>query len=166
MDEKFIFMKLGTRLGSQGIAYNGTETIRQYVVDQEERGFTWFSTNSLTNGMAKAKVYEFNDQIAKGGVVTLLFCVGKSGGGGNDFEFRANVLEVRSFNEATRLQSGECPEAWQKSVAKIWIKINNIERETRLFVRQFTVISSGKDLSSAINSGQFQFGYITKKFPD
>lgn len=162
-EDLFIFMKLGYSYDNQGKEYNGHETIKEYIKDESQRGYTWFSTQALYYGMSQKKVDEYNKAIRLGKKVTLLFCIGEKAGGKNDIAYRADVAEILSFKQPSSLSSNDYPSMWHGETARIWIKLQNIQEENILSASLFKVTSTGADLKPIINNSQYHFGYISLK---
>ena len=72
---EYLFMKLGISATNEGDELDGEETVRVYMNDEKIRGFTWFSTQSLFYGMSQDRVKYYNNQIAAGKKVKILFAV-------------------------------------------------------------------------------------------
>lgn len=162
-DELFIFMKLGTVQDNQGYEYQGHETMQAYISDAVVRGYTWFSTQALYYGMSQKRVDDYNKTIGQGRKVTILFCIGEKAGGKNDIAYKAEVMEIKSFNQPSALSSNDYPKIWHGERARIWIKIKNIREENQLTVKLFEVTSTGADLQQVINNSQYHFGYVSLK---
>ncbi|MDR0325893.1 MAG: phospholipase D family protein [Oscillospiraceae bacterium] len=161
---EYIIMRLSISPDNQGRMYDGEETIQAYMADQKIRDYTWYSTNALHAGMAIEKVKEFNDAINNGKNVSILFAIGKSSGGINEIAYKANVLEVRSSRQPEPLPTNDYPVIWHGKKATIWLKINNIQRETVLKANMFKFSKNGEDLQKVIiGKNRFSFGYISYK---
>jgi hypothetical protein len=162
-EELYIFMKLSHSYDNNGNEYDGNETIQVYISDEAVRGYTWFSTQSLYYGMSQKRVDEYNKAIRLGKKVTLLFGIGEKAGGSNDIAYKADVLEILSYQLPSKLPSNDYPSIWHEIGARIWIKIRNIKPETTLTASLFEVTSTGADLQQVMNNSQYHFGYINLK---
>lgn len=162
-NESFIFMKLGYATDVNGNDYDGHGTIATYISDEKTRGYTWFSTQSLYYGMSQKRVEAYNNSIASGNKVTILFCIGENAGGKNDIAYTADVMEIVSYKIPTVFPTDDYPEEWVGEAARIWIKIRNINPENQLSVSMFEVTSTEADLKQVISVGQFHFGYVNLK---
>jgi len=162
-EELFIFMKLGFSQDNVGNKYNGHETMQVYIADAKSRGYTWFSTQSLFYGMSSNRVIGFNKAIRLGKKVTLLFGIGEKAGGSNDIAYRADVMEILPCKSPSTLPTNDYPSIWHGEMARIWIKIKNVEAENNLSASLFKVTSTGADLKQIISNSQFHFGYISYK---
>jgi hypothetical protein len=163
-EELFIFIKLAFSFDLVNNKYDGNQTIALYEADALTRGYTWFTTQSLYQGMSKKQTQRFNDAIAQGKKVTLLFGIGEHAGGTNEISYQAEVMEVVSYNIPTIIPSEQNnqPSIWRTIPAMIWIKIRNIKLETSLLANQFEIISTGANLKEVISKSQFHFGYVKK----
>lgn len=162
--EKFIyktalFMKLGI---SKSKSYDGEQTMGIYKNFCKSHSSVWFSTDSLHGGMSLKKVLEFNNVIKQGNNVEIYFAIGNVGGGNNDIEYKANVLNIVSkkckIPTPDRLLT---PNEYIDEKKYIWIEVNNIQK-TSLRKNNFIVISSGNILTKSIKKSQYHFGYIQK----
>lgn len=158
----YIFMKLSDTSDVEDNPMTGTETIKAYERNCEENGYdyTWFSTQSLHFGMAKAKVKYYNEQVEAGNNVKMLFAVGEDV---NDITYSADVLEIKSDRESLPCPGvrGTEPEEFASGDnAKIWIKIANIKPETELKAAMLNVRSTDANLKQVITNSQFHFGYV------
>lgn len=154
-----MFMKLG--LDATG-EFDGFGSIEKYIKCIEEHGATWFSTNALTTGISKKKQEEFLTAIHAGKRVEIYFVIGKSGGGSNKIEFRADVIDLKSNREGlTTPDDRITPEQWCTLVNTIWIKIKNLQVCKDKKVEAFKFASNGNQLIGALQSNCC-FGYITE----
>lgn len=158
----YIFIKLGTAYDLEGNPLDGKETLEAYMRTSEENGlgYTWFSTQSLHFGMAKKKVSYYNQLIAKGETVRMLFAIG---GELNDIYCSAVVQEIVSDKDLSGCpgEAGSVPEEFgDEEKAKIWIKITDIQEETSLKAAMFKVRSTDANLKQIISNSQFHFGYV------
>lgn len=155
-----IFMRLGH---SSSNKYNGKETIKIYRSFCNQNHTVWFSTDSLAKGMAKAKVSEFIKAINNGLAVEIYFAIGKTSGGNNEIEYKAQVVGIESdplgINSPEKEQT---PIEWRENRNKIWLKLQHIRPCNNFTVDDFIVLSSGNLLSNAIENSQYQFGYIKR----
>jgi hypothetical protein len=158
----YIFIKLRTAYDVDGNALDGRETIEAYRRTCEENGlgYTWFSTQSLHFGMAKKKVSYYNQLISRGETVRMLFAVS---GELNDIYCSAVVQEIVSDKELSTCpgEAGSVPEEFgDEERAKIWIKITDIQEETKLKASMLKVRSTDANLKQVISNSQFHFGYV------
>lgn len=158
----YIFIKLSIGTSINGQKMNGHEVIKAYQknITANRRGYTWFSTDCLSSGMAKEKANDYNRRIAEGEKILILFAVADEQ---NDICYKAEVLEIK-----TSKQRIYCPddvscvpvEFGAEEHAKIWIKIANINEEHKLKADMFRIISTGVNLKDVISNSQFHFGYV------
>lgn len=158
----YIFIKLGTAYDLEGNPLDSKETLEAYMrtCEENELGYTWFSTQSLHFGMAKKKVSYYNQLIAKGETVRMLFAIG---GELNDIYCSAVVQEIVSDKDLSGCpgEAGSVPEEFgDEEKAKIWIKITDIQEETTLKAAMFKVRSTDANLKQVISNSQFHFGYV------
>ena len=158
----YIFIKLGTAYDLEGTPMDGEETVEAYMRAEEENelGYTWFSTQSLHFGMAKKKVSYYNQLIKSGETVTMLFAVG---GEKNDICYSATVMEIVSNKDQITCPGDtvSIPEEFgENEEAKIWIKICDIRPEEKLQAAMFQVRSTDRNLKQVISNSQFHFGYV------
>ena len=156
----FIFMKLSNDKTSK---FNGLETMNVYEKFCNKYKAVWFSTDSLANGMSEKRRAEFVNTIKNDNVVKIYFAVGKGGGGSNEMEYQAEVIDIKT--DAEGIGSPEkalTPDVWKDDKNKIWIKIRNIAI-TKLKTDDFIVQISKNILSKSIRNSQYHFGYIKKK---
>lgn len=158
----YIFIKLGTAYDLEGNPLDGKETLEAYMRTCEENGlgYTWFSTQSLHFGIAKKKVSYYNQLIANGETVRMLFAIG---GELNDIYCSAIVQEIVSDRDLSDCpgEAGSVPEEFgDEERAKIWIKITDIQEETGLKAAMFKVRSTDANLKQVISNSQFHFGYV------
>lgn len=160
---EYLFMKLGASSTAEGDELDGEETIRIYMNDERNRGFTWFSTQSLFYGMSQDRVKHYNLQIAAGKKVKILFAVNNENYD-NDIAFSADVLEIASAKLPV-----ECPENGVPiefdggEKARIWVKMTNIQEETQINASMLQITSTGRDLKQTISNSQYHFGYVSFK---
>lgn len=156
----FIFIKLGTSRDVWGNALDGRETMAAYTRACEEHGSTWFSTQSLHFGMDAKKVARYNRRIANGGTVKMLFAIG---GDVNDICYSAVVQKIVSGKEPFTCpeEDGSAPEEFgEHEQARIWIRLTDIQEETRLKAAMLQVGSKKSNLKEVISNSQFHFGYV------
>jgi hypothetical protein len=158
----YIFMKLSTAYDVDGNPLDGKETMEAYMRNCAENGlgYTWFSTQSLHFGMAKKKVAYYNQMIAKGETVKILFA---TSGELNDIYCSAIVQEIVSDKDLSTCpgEAGSVPEEFgEEERAKIWIKITDIQEEQNLKAAMLKIRSTGANLKQVISKSQFHFGYV------
>ena len=159
---EFLFMKLGVSSTADGDELDGEDTIRIYINDQRNRGFTWFSTQSLFYGMSQDRVKHYNLQIAAGKKVKILFAVNNENFD-NDIAFSADVLEIYSAKLPVECPEEGLPVEFDGEKARIWIKIANIYEETEINASMLRITSTGRDLKQTISNSQYHFGYVSFK---
>lgn len=159
---EFLFMKLGVSSTADGDELDGEDTIRIYINDQRNRGFTWFSTQSLFYGMSQDRVKHYNLQIAAGKKVKILFAVNNENFD-NDIAFSADVLEIYSAKLPVECPEEGLPAEFDGEKARIWIKIANIHDETQINASMLRITSTGRDLKQTISNSQYHFGYVSFK---
>lgn len=158
----YIFMKLSTSYDVDGNPMDGHDTISSYQNNAEKNGFgyTWFSTDSLSTGMAKKKIVYYNQLAERGEKVTILFAVADEE---NDICYTATVLEIQSSREHI-LCPGDAacvPDEFGKNErAKIWVKMKDIKEEHDLKAEMFRVRTTDSNLKQIISTSQFHFGYV------
>lgn len=157
----YIFMKLGMSYDIEGNGLDGIETIEAYMrnCDENGKGYTWFSTESLHFGMAKKKVEYYNKLASNGEKVKILFGISN---GVNDIRYSATVLEIVSDKNRLKCpgEKGSVPEEFgDNETAKIWIKITDIKEEN-LKATMFRIRSTNANLKQVISNSQFHFGYV------
>lgn len=155
-----IFMKLTFDSSSK---YNGLQIMQKYEDFCKSNSSTWFSTDSLSRCMSKAKRAEFVNAINNKYIVEMYFVVGKSGGSNNDIKYKAEVLDIRT--NANKMSSPDktlTPNEWKNDKNKIWIKIKNIKKTTNLSSKDFIVASTKNVLANSIAHSEHHFGYIKK----
>ena len=156
---KSIFMKLGIDITG---SYDGYQTMEIYKKFLGKSSMTWFSTNALSTGMSKMMQNEFINAINNGKKVYIYFVVGKSGGGSNEIEYSAEVLDVKSKNGGQESPDKEItPQEWRDITSTIWIKICDLQRNDTLHVDDFEFCDKGNPLKSVLNTN-CHFGYIRK----
>lgn len=158
-----IFMKLGFVNDMQGNILGGQETINTYIKNCKQNGYTWYSTNGLSNGMNVFKVKKFND-LASTGQLKIYFAMNQDGID-NDIAYVADVEQIISNKVPINApcEEFEYPEEWTGEEKRIWIKIRNLKREDVLTANDFVVVSSGNVLKDVISRGRYIFGYICRK---
>lgn len=159
----FIFMKLGVATTSDGNTLDGEETMRTYIEDEKNRGYTWFSTQSLYYGMSKDRVKYYNNKINSGNNIRILFAVNNENYD-NDIAFSADVLEIYSDKMPISCPGNGYPlEFGNEEKAKIWIKLKNIEEEDSINASMLKITTTGRDLKQTITNSQYHFGYVSYK---
>lgn len=156
----YIFMKLGTAYTCEGNELNGIETIEAYMRSIKNHGYTWFSTMSLTTGMAKEKVKFYNDAVKRGEQVKILFALGM---GINDVRYSAIIHEV-----VTSRDEIICPgdvlivpeEFGPDEKGKIWFKITDLKEENNITADMLKFRKDNGSVKNAITKSQFHFGYV------
>lgn len=158
-----LFMKLGFSETNSGEILGGHGTIEAYMRNCTENGYTWYSTNSLKNGMNDDKVRKYN-AFAESGCLKIYFAMNQDDIA-NDIAYVADVEEIISFAQPTvaPCQDYEYPEEWTGAKNNIWIKIKNLKREEALSAEDFVVASTGNRLKEVIQKGQYIFGYIARR---
>ena len=159
---EFLFMKLGISSTVEGDELDGEQTVRVYMDDEKNRGFTWFSTQSLFYGMSQDRVKHYNNQIAAGKKVKILFAVNNENFN-NDIAFSADVLQVFSAKSPVECPEEGLPVEFDDEKARIWIKIANIHEESKINASMLRITSTGRDLKQTISNSQYHFGYVSFK---
>lgn len=159
---EYLFMKLGISETVEGDGIDGEETVRVYMDDEKNRGFTWFSTQSLFYGMSQDRVKHYNNQIMAGKKVKILFAVNNENYD-NDIAFCGDVLEVFSAKLPVECPEDGLPVEFDGEKARIWIKLTNIHEETEINASMMQITSTGRDLKQTITNSQYHFGYISFK---
>lgn len=159
---EYLFMKLGVATTVDGDELDGEETVRIYMDDEKNRGFTWFSTQSLFYGMKAERVKHYNTQIAAGKKVKILFAVNNENHD-NDIAFCADVLEVFSAKLPVKCPEEGLPVEFDGERARIWIKLTNIHEETEINASMMQITSTSRDLKQTITDSQYHFGYVSFK---
>lgn len=152
-----IFMKLGWDCTGN---FDAFQTIEEYINCISEYGETWFSTNALASGISKKKKEEIITAINSKKLVYIYFVIGKSGGGTNEIEYRAQIEEIESVKGGIKSPDvSKTPEPWKDEISTIWIKITNLQKNRVKKIEDFEFVSNGKALSEVLNSNCC-FGYI------
>lgn len=159
---EFLFMKLGLSTTTEGDELDGEETIRVYMNDERNRGYSWFSTQSLFYGMSQERVKYYNNKITKGKKIKILFAVNNENFD-NDIAFSADVLEIFSAKSPIDCPDDGLPAEFDGGNARIWIKLVNIEEETKISASMMKITSTGRDLKQTISNSQYHFGYVSFK---
>lgn len=154
-----IFMKLGwERTGN----FDGFKTLEEYRTCITEKGATWFSTNALCSGMAVGRREELKKAINNGKRVYIYFVIGNSGGGENNIEYRAEVIDLESVKGGMKTPDVNItPDLWTNEISTIWIKIKNLHKHNTKRAEDFQFVSNEKNLSEVLRSNCC-FGYITE----
>lgn len=157
----YLFMKLSTSEDIYGNLLSGQETVEAYIrnIEENQLGYTWFSTQSLYFGMSKEKVAYYNNLIKKGQTVKILFALVES----NEIEYSAIVKEIVSEREQIYCPGEEeaVPEEFgPEEYAKIWIKISDIQEEKKIKAHMLRFRSNGNSVKTAISKSRCHFGYV------
>lgn len=153
-----IFMRLSTNPHN---GYDGLQTVREYQVFMAVYGEAWFSTGALGTGMSERMRCEFQDAIDYNYVLELYFALPKTGGGGGDIAFRAEVTGIETNRVPILTPDPELtPEPWRSDARCTWLKIRNLQA-TDAAADDFVVLSTGSPLASALKTG-YPFGYIKR----
>jgi len=159
---EYLFMKLGVATTVDGDELDGEETIRVYMDDAMNRGFSWFSTQSLFYGMSQERVKHYNKKISEGKKVRILFAVNNENYD-NDIAFSADVLQIFSAKLPVACPEDALPVEFDGEKARIWIKLANIQEETQINASMMQITSTGRDLKQTISNSQYHFGYVSFK---
>lgn len=159
---EFLFMKLSKSETNDGDELDGEETMRVYMRDEKERGYTWFSTQSLFYGMSPARVKFFNDMISHEKNAKVLFAVNNENYD-NDIAFSADIKEIVSEKTPVESPDNNLPDEYLGETARIWIKLQNIVEEKGINASMLQITSTGRDLKQTISNSQFHFGYVSYK---
>ncbi len=155
-----IFMRFAQTTTLDGRRIDGFETMELYAEDAAARGYTWFSTDSLAHGMGVERVRQFQKALERGETVPVYFMVIKAGGGTNQIEYTAHLLDLESSAEPLPCPEGKAP-GTLGNVGRIRLKSANLQRQ-QLVPSGFTVDGPGTNLADAVAKGMFQFGYISR----
>lgn len=143
-----IFMKLGWESTGN---FDGFKTLDKYKACIIENGSTWFSTNALSFGMAVGRREELIKAINNGKKVYIYFVIGKSGGGTNNIEYRAEIMDLDSVKGGMKTPDIEItPDLWKNEISTIWIKIRNLHKCNSKRVEDFQFVSNDKNLSDVL----------------
>lgn len=158
-----LFMRLGWSHTNEGQALNGRDTIKLYIENIKQNGHTWFSTDSLHSGMAKAKV-DYYTEIINSGVQLKMYFALNDDITHNDIAYSADVIEIKSdpIDRKAPCNEKEYPKEFRGELANIWINIENIQEETKIRAKEMSIVSTGNCLEDVIIRGQYCFGYIKK----
>lgn len=116
-------------------------------------------TNALKTGMSK-KIMDFKDAIKSGNKVSIYFVIGKSGGGFNEIEYKAQVLDIASLSGGMQTPDEYLtPDVWKTIENSIWIKINSLEKYNFKSVKDFEFVKNHKQLKDVLKTNSC-FGYI------
>lgn len=153
-----LMMKLGW---DQVKTENAYATIADYQALQEQQGEVWFGTNALASGIGRKRRLEFQTAIANKRKVHMYFVITKTGGGENEIEYQAEVLDLESKKGGTASpESALTPSAYHHQKYSIWIKLTNLTPCTEKTVADFKFANNNKVLKSSL-SNSCNFGYIT-----
>jgi hypothetical protein len=156
-----VFMKLGQDATGK---FTGIETLDIYERFVSENGCVWFSTNSLSTGMSKTKINEYEKVIKSGEVLNIYFAVGKNVEGTNEIIYKARVLQIVSDAEGILSPDKKLtPDEWKDLKNKIWIKVDDMRSINHIKASDFIVSSTGSNLEHVISKSQYHFGYIEFK---
>ena len=156
-----IFMKLGN---DSIINVDGNKTMEIYKAFCDKNKQVWFSTDSLSTGMAPKRRKEFLEAINNNEVVEMHFVIGKGSNGSNDIQYKAEVLDIET--DANGLASPDkklTPAQYINENKKIWIKIHELKQFTQLTTKDFVVDSTNNSLDISLQHSQHHFGYIRRK---
>lgn len=156
-----IFMKLGN---DSTLNVDGNKTIEIYKAFCDKNKQVWFSTDSLSRGMAPKRRKEFLEAISNNEIVEMYFVIGKGSNGNNDIQYKADVIDIET--DANGLISPDkklTPEQYIDENKKIWIKIYNLKKYTKLTTKDFVVNSTNNSLNESLKQSQHHFGYIRRK---
>jgi hypothetical protein len=153
-----IFMKLGQDATGK---FTGMETLDIYERFISENRCVWFSTNSLSTGMSKTKINEYEKAIKSGEIVDIYFAVGKNVEGTNEIVYKASVLQIVSDAEGIFSPYNKLtPDVWRDLKNKIWIRVDDMKSINNIKASDFIVSSTGSNLEDVISKSQYHFGYI------
>ena len=156
-----IFMKLGN---DSTLNVDGNKTMEIYKDFCDKNKQVWFSTDSLSRGMACKRRKEFLEAISNDEVVEMYFVIGKGSNGSNDIQYKAEVLDIET--DAKGLTSPDrklTPQEYINENKKIWIKVCNLKKFTKLTTKDFVVNSTNNSLDESSKQSQHHFGYIRRK---
>lgn len=156
-----ILMKLGY---DSTLNVDGNKTVEIYKDFCDKNKQVWFSTDSLSTGMAPKRRKEFLEAINNNEVVEMYFVIGKGSNGSNDIQYKAEVLDIDT--DANGLESPNkklTPQEYIDENKKIWIKICNLKEYTKLTTKEFVVNSTNNSLDESLKQSQHHFGYIRRK---
>lgn len=164
-DDDIIFMKLGTK-NYCNKSFLEDATMQIYLNDCANRGYTWFSTQSLFFGMSADRVKSFNKKIRDGQSVTILFAGSTilNQSKINDIGYAAEVLDICSEKEPIPCPDVDgTPADFNGEKARIWLKLKNVREEHNIKASMLKVTSTGRDLKQVISTAQFHYGYVSFK---
>lgn len=153
-------MKLGTASDVAGNPMDGFETMAAYMRSIEQYGETWFSTMSLSSGMAKKKVEYYNNAIRSGRTVKMLFAIGE---GINDVKYAATIQEIVSDRKEMPCPGDARvipPEFGAGETAKMWFRLTDLKEEDQIRASMLWFRETGNNVKEVISSGQCHFGYV------
>lgn len=152
-----IFLKFGN---SDTNIHNAVKTIEIYKQFTKVNDEVWISTDSLSNGMSKKRIDDFNNAIASGKRVDLYMIAGKTSGGNNEISQKSRIIEIQGDKKRMITPDPNLtPPDWVIGPKLIWIKVAKIRKSYKK-TNQFIVQSSQKLLSESISKSQYNFGYI------
>lgn len=158
--EPGIFVRLNPTQTRDGRTLDGFETMEIYRTDAVQRGYTWFATNGHHLGMSADRVRMYQEAISQGQIVPVYFMISVGGGGSNQIEFTARLLDLASSQTPTTCPE-EPPDELPNS-GRVWLKLTDLVKQ-QIDPADFVVYTTGNDLASAVLPGQFSFGYIRRK---
>lgn len=136
-------------------------TLAAYEGVIEKKGSVWFGTNALASGIARKRRQEFLNAISNKKQVHMYFIVGKTGGGTNKIEYKAEVVSLESKKGGMACpESSLTPSEYSNQKCSIWIKMKNLQPCMDQSVSDFKFANNDKLLKQALNS-TCCFGYIT-----
>ncbi len=156
----YVFMKLGTASDVAGNPMDGFETMAAYMRSIEQYGETWFSTMSLSSGMARKKVEYYNNAIRSGRTVKMLFAIGE---GINDVKYAATIQEIVSDRKEMPCPGDARvipPEFGAGETAKMWFRLTDLKEEDQIRASMLWFRETGNNVKEVISSGQCHFGYV------
>lgn len=151
-----IFIKLGgTYMAKYGVM-SPIDVMGAYQRKIDSCGSTWFSTVALSTGMSQKKVKFYNDQIANGETVRILFAIG------DEIRFSATVKQIVS-NRTDIYCPGDAnlipSEFGSDEQGRIWFLLEELTEENN-YRTQNLRFSSGGNVFDVISSSQCAFGYV------
>lgn len=141
---------------------NGFETIEVYRTFLRDHDYTWISF-TLSSGLAEAKIKHVRNEIEDSLEPKVYVVISQNGGGDNEIEFEADVLDIISSTERTQAPDDNFPEPFYQN-SNVWIKVSEIRRATKK-VGDFVLFDQETPLAASLN-GQCYFAYIKSKQED
>jgi 3'-phosphoadenosine 5'-phosphosulfate sulfotransferase (PAPS reductase)/FAD synthetase len=103
--------------------------------------------------MSNKKINDFKNAIKSGNKVSIYFVIGKSGGGFNEIEYRAQVLDIASLSGGMKTPDERLtPDVWRNIENSIWIKISNLKEYNLKSVNDFEFIKNHKVLKDVLKT--------------